>query len=165
MDMRDEWMNDSGDASPTDGRNTRTSASTSQFGDSGVQITGRQKGVDVVKELRDICLEHETSSPVKNLRIELNSFKFSQNATYGDCCKGAMMAGMEKIVDESGDSFLTPGKLVGLLKKIMEYWGSLLQSICIGSEEGKSIIYSLESMALGLVGSKFVYVMRKEPAF
>jgi translation initiation factor eIF-2B subunit epsilon len=139
MDMRDEWMNDSGDASPADGRNMHTSASTSQFGDSGVQITGRQKGVDVVKELRDICLEHETSSPVKNLRIELNSFKFSQNATYGDCCKGAMMAGMEKIVDESGDSFLTPGKLVGLLKKIMEYWGSLLQSICIGSEEGKSI--------------------------
>ena len=118
-----------------------------------------------MKELRDICLEHETSSPVENLRIELNSFKFSQNATYGDCCKGAMMAGMEKIVDESGDSFLTPGKLVGLLKKIMEYWGSLLQSICIGSEEGKSIIYSLESMALGLAGSKFVYVMRKEPAF
>ena len=48
---------------------------------------------------------------------------------------------------------------------IMEYWGSLLQSICIGSEEGKSIIYSLESMALGLAGSKFVSVMRKAPAF
>ncbi len=165
MDMRDEWMNESGEATAAAGRNMHASASTSQFGDGGVQITGRQKGVDVVKELRDICLEHETSSPVENLRIELNSFKFSQNATYGDCCRGAMMAVMEKIVDESGENALTPGKLVGSLRKMMEYWGSLFQSICIGSEEEKSIIHSLESMALGHVGSKFVSVLGTEPAF
>jgi translation initiation factor eIF-2B subunit epsilon len=78
------------------------SGGASDGGGSGVQIIGRQRGIDVVKELRDICLEHETSSPDDNLRIELNSFKFIQNATYSDCCKGAMMAVMERIVDESG---------------------------------------------------------------
>ena len=153
--------------------NNENAASGSSAGDgNGVQITGRQKGIDVVKELHDICLEHETTSPVDNLRIELNSFKFSQNATYSDCCKGAMMAVMTKIVDESGggggesSSGLTPGKLVGSLKKMMEYWGPLFKSICIGSDEEKAIIHSLELMALGQVGgSKFISVLGTEPSF
>jgi translation initiation factor eIF-2B subunit epsilon len=160
MGMGDDMMNNENAASGSAG----------DGGSSGVQITGRQKGIDVVKELRDICLEHETTSPVDNLRIELNSFKFSQNATYSDCCKGAMMAVMTKIVDESGgggeSSGLTPGKLVGSLKKMMEYWGALFKSICIGSDEEKAIIHSLELMALGQVGgSKFVSILGTEPAF
>ena len=48
MDMRDEWMNDSGEAA-AGGRNIHTSLSTSHVGDGGMQITGRQKGVNVVK--------------------------------------------------------------------------------------------------------------------
>jgi translation initiation factor eIF-2B subunit epsilon len=160
MGVEDDMMNNENAASGSAG----------DGGSSGMQITGRQKGIDVVKELRDICLEHETTSPVDNLRIELNSFKFSQNATYSDCCKGAMMAVMTKIVDESGSggesSGLTPGKLVGSLKKMMEYWGALFKSICIGSDEEKAIIHSLELMALGQVGgSKFASILGTEPAF
>ena len=129
----------------------------------GMQITGRQKGVDVVQELRDICLEHETSSPVENLRIELNSFKFSQNATYSDCCKGAMMAVMDKVLEEYPDSVPTPGKLVASLKKTLEYWQQLFHSICMGSEEEKAIIHALETMAIG--SGKAAEVLGKEPAF
>lgn len=161
MYMDDEWTND--DAAAT---NMRSSVSNSHLGDDGMQITGRQKGVDVVKELRDICLEHETSTPVENLRIELNSFKFSQNATYADCCTGAMMAVMEKIFEESaGDSIPTPGKLVGSLKKMLDYWGALFNSICMGMEEEKAIIYALETMALGPVEGKAASALMQEPAF
>ena len=136
----------------------------SHLDDEGMLIAGRQKGVDVIKELRDICLEHETSSPVENLRIELNSFKFSQNATYADCCKGAMMAVMDKIFEkQSDDNQLSAGKLVASLRKALEYWGSLFQSICMGSEEEKAIIHSLETMALG--GGKAATILGQEPAF
>lgn len=153
MDMRDEWANDA-----TSSDNNATS---SHLDDDGMQITGRQKGVDVVKELRDICLEHEMSSPVENLRIELNSFKFSQNATYGDCCKGAMMAVMDKVLEKSDNP--TPGKLVASLRTMLSYWGSLFQSICIGSEEEKAIIHALETMALG--SGKGSVALATEPAF
>ncbi|KAL7535373.1 hypothetical protein ACHAXR_011126 [Thalassiosira sp. AJA248-18] len=168
-DDEDDSMMDMEDDTPTSNiMNTATSSS--HLDNDGMQIAGRQKGVDIVKELRDICLEHEMSSPVENLRIELNSFKFSQNATYADCCKGAMMAVMEKVLEEgssggggSGDTVvITPGKLVAALKKILGYWGSLFQSICMGSEEEKAIIYSLESMALA---GKAAPTLGKEPAF
>ena len=35
-------------------------------------ITGRQKGIDVVKELKNLCLEHDEKASLKNLAIELN---------------------------------------------------------------------------------------------
>ncbi|KAK1732435.1 translation initiation factor eIF-2B subunit epsilon [Skeletonema marinoi] len=156
MDMDDQWADDIGD--------TNTDANTfSHLDEDGMQITGRQKGVDVVQELRDICLEHETSSPVENLRIELNSFKFSQNATYSDCCKGAMMAVMDKVLEGYPDSIPSPGKLVVSLKKALEYWQQLFHSICMGSEEEKAIIHALETMALG--SGKAADVLGKEPAF
>ena len=161
MYMDDEWTND--DAAVT---NMRSSVSNSHLGDDGMQIAGRQKGVDVVKELRDICLEHETSTPVENLRIELNSFKFSQNATYADCCTGAIMAVMEKILEElAGDGVPTPGKLVGSLKKMLGYWGALFHSICMGVEEEKAIIVALETMALGPAEGKAASALMQEPAF
>ena len=156
MDMGDQWADDIGDM--------HTDANTfSHLDEDGMQIAGRQKGVDVVQELRDICLEHETSSPVENLRIELNSFKFSQNATYSDCCKGAMMAVMEKVLDEYPDNVPSPGKLVVSLKKSLEYWQQLFHSICMGSEEEKAIIHALETLALG--SGKAADVLGKEPAF
>ena len=160
MYMDHEWTN--GDA---DVPNMRCSVSNSHLGDDGMQITGRQKGVDVVKELRDICLEHETSTPVENLRIELNSFKFSQNATYADCCMGAMMAVMEKILESEGGSVPTPGKLVGSLKKMLEYWDALFTSICMGLEEEKAIIYALETMAVSPSEGKAASALMQEPAF
>jgi len=174
--MDDEWTADNvmGNGAGIGGRNDETMRTTDHhhLDEEGMQIAGRQKGVDVVKELRDICLEHETTSPVENLRIELNSFKFSQNATYADCCKGAMMAVMEKILEEPKEladgSILAPGKLVASLKKTLEYWGTLFQSLCIGPKEEKAIIHSLETMALGSSGNskaKAPNVLGKEPAF
>ena len=65
MDMEsEEWATDAGS-----GARDGNAAAVSHLDDGGMQITGRQKGVDVVKELRDICLEHETSSPVENPRL------------------------------------------------------------------------------------------------
>ncbi|KAL7522846.1 hypothetical protein ACHAWX_007564 [Stephanocyclus meneghinianus] len=155
IDMGDEWNNDG----IVD--NNANNAAASHLDEEGMQITGRQKGVDVVKELREICLEHETSSPVENLRIELNSFKFSQNATYADCCKGAIMAVIDKILEKSDSP--SPAKLVSSLKKMLEYWGPLFQSICMGSEEERAMIHGLENMALG--AGKAASVLGTEPAF
>jgi translation initiation factor eIF-2B subunit epsilon len=152
MEMGDEWNDDD---------ILDSNAAVSHLDEEGMQITGRQKGVDVVKELRDICLEHETSSPVENLRIELNSFKFSQNATYSDCCKGAIMAVLDKILEKTDSP--SPGKLVASLKKMLEYWGPLFQSICMGAEEEKAIIHALEIMAIGV--GKSALALGTEPAF
>ncbi|KAL3782144.1 hypothetical protein ACHAWO_007504 [Cyclotella atomus] len=151
MDVDDEWNND----------DILDRKAATHLDEEGMEITGRQKGVDVVRELRDICLEHETSSPVENLRIELNSFKFSQNATYADCCKGAIMAVIDKILEEADNP--SPGKLVASLKKKLEYWGPLFHSICMGAEEEKAIIHALEIMALGT--GKGAAALGTEPAF
>ena len=107
---------------------------------------GRQAGVDVVNELKTICLEFETSSPMENLAIELNSYKFSQNATYSDCCMGATLAILDlmNITKEMSD-----GKLVAGLKSQLEVWGPLLKRLSIGSEEEKAIIVALENAAIG----------------
>mmetsp|Transcript_7957 Transcript_7957/g.12456 ORF Transcript_7957/g.12456 Transcript_7957/m.12456 type:complete len:772 (-) Transcript_7957:4161-6476(-) len=110
----------------------------------GFQTIGRQRGVDVVKELRLICLEHETSAPIENLAIELNSFKFSQNASYADCTMAAMLAILERMEITSS---MKAGKLVAILKAQMEYWSPLLQKMSIGIEEEKGIIKALEYAA------------------
>lgn len=60
-------------------------------------IIGRQKGIDVIRELKSICMEYELISPIENLAIELNSFKFSQNASYSDCVTAATMAILERM--------------------------------------------------------------------
>ncbi|KAL9183406.1 hypothetical protein ACHAXT_005193 [Thalassiosira profunda] len=151
----DDWGADAG---------TATADSHAHLDDDGMQITGRQRGVDVVKELRDICLEHELSSPVENLRIELNSFKFSQNATYADCCRGATLAVMERIAGAEGvgnGEALTPGKLVAKLKSALEYWGPLFRSLCRGTEEERAVVAALESLAVGSMAA----VLGREPAF
>mmetsp|Transcript_36272 Transcript_36272/g.77343 ORF Transcript_36272/g.77343 Transcript_36272/m.77343 type:complete len:731 (+) Transcript_36272:807-2999(+) len=162
--MGDGWANDAPVGAGATGNN-----SNDHLDSDGMQIAGRQRGVDVVRELRDICLDHEMSTPVENLRIELNSFKFSQNATYANCCQGATMAVVEKILEEMGGESISPAKLVASLKKMLEYWGPLFQSLCIGTGEEKAIIRSLENMALGGSGagspSRSAGVLGKEPAF
>ncbi|KAL7547486.1 hypothetical protein ACHAWF_010776 [Thalassiosira exigua] len=163
---RSEGDSDAMDEGWTEADAVGAAAGVGNTDEGGMQITGRQKGVDVVAELRDICLEHETSSPVENLRIELNSFKFSQNATYADCCRGATMAVMHKILEESDDGGdMGPGKLVASLKKALMYWGPLFESICLGAEEEQAMVYALESMATGGGGSMAASVLGKEPAF
>lgn len=115
-------------------------------GGSEIPTYGRQAGVDVVKELKTICLEFEPSSPIENLAIELNSYKFSQNATYSDCTIGATLAILElmKITKSMSD-----GKLIGALKAQLETWAPLLKKLCIGAEEEKAVIVALENAAIG----------------
>eukprot|EP00977_Amphora_coffeiformis_P011555 scaffold2780_cov174-Amphora_coffeaeformis.AAC.1 len=109
-------------------------------------VIGRQKGVDVVKELKAICLEYELNTPIENLAIELNSFKFSQNATYADCTMAAIIAIVERlgITKDSKD-----GKLGAAFKSSLKHWSPLLEKMSIGLEEEKSIILGLETCACG----------------
>ncbi|GKY96552.1 hypothetical protein MPSEU_000614800 [Mayamaea pseudoterrestris] len=107
-------------------------------------IVGRQKGVDVVKELKLICLEHEPESAIENLAIELNSFKFSQNATYSDCTAAATLAILEMMQIRKG---VTDGKLVADFKLYLEKWAPLLRKMSIGPSEEKAIVCALEQCA------------------
>merc|ERR1712029_246361 len=57
-------------------------------------------------------------------------------------------------------------------KKSLEYWAPLFRSICMGSEEERSIIYALEAMATSSLGGGnsalspvAAVVLSKEPAF
>jgi translation initiation factor eIF-2B subunit epsilon len=115
-------------------------------GASEIPTYGRQAGVDVVKELKTICLEFEPSSPMENLAIELNSYKFSQNATYSDCAMGATLAILDLMTITKG---MSDGKLVGVLKVQLEVWAPLLKKLCIGTEEEKAVIVALENAAVG----------------
>ena len=114
---------------------------------------GRQKDVDVIGELKAICLEYESSSPIENLAIELNSFKFSQNASYSDCTTAAILAILEKmeITKDTGDA-----KLIADFKSFLEHWAPLLQKMSIGQDEEKAIIVGIEKVATegGEIGDK-----------
>ena len=118
---------------------------TAQMASTNNAIIGRQDGVDVVKELKLICLEYEGGS-IDNLGIELNSYKFSQNATYADCTMAAMMAIIEKLHITSK---MSDGKLISEFKSSMEQWSSLLHKMCIGMEEELAIVLGLERCAIG----------------
>jgi translation initiation factor eIF-2B subunit epsilon len=108
-------------------------------------IVGRQKGVDVVKELTQICLEYEDTAKIENLAIELNAFKFSQNATYSDCTTAATLAILEKLNIRVG---VSDGKLVADFKAKLERWAPLLRKFSIGMEEEKAIVLTLETCAI-----------------
>jgi translation initiation factor eIF-2B subunit epsilon len=106
-------------------------------------IVGRQDGVDVVKELKTICLEYEGGN-IENLAIELNSYKFSQNASYADCTMAAMMA----IIDKMNISASTSdGKLVSEFKSLLEQWKPLLHKMSLGIDEEKAIVNGIERSA------------------
>lgn len=106
---------------------------------------GRVKGIDVVQELKTICMEYEvSSSPIENLAIELNSFKFSQNASYADCTTAATLAIIDRL-NITAD--MTDGKLVAAFKASLSHWSPLLQKMSISVEEEKAIIVALEQIA------------------
>ncbi|CAB9502029.1 factor eIF-2B subunit epsilon [Seminavis robusta] len=135
-------------------------ADTQTDGASETPTYGRQAGVDVVQELKNICLEFEPGSPMENLAIELNSYKFSQNATYSDCAMGATLAVLDLMQITPG---MTPGRLVGALKSQLEVWAPLLKRLCIGTEEEKAIIVALENTAIG--GGDIGTVLGVGPSF
>jgi len=79
-------------------------------------ITGRQKGVDIILELKNLCLEHEEGASLENLAIELNSFKFSQNASYVDCNRAAMLAAKENAEKEVKDNVSSLSAMQAVMK-------------------------------------------------
>jgi translation initiation factor eIF-2B subunit epsilon len=107
-------------------------------------VEGRQRGVDVIKELKQICLEYEGTAPIENLAIELNAFKFSQNATYSDCTMAATLAILDMMT--IGKS-TTDGKLVADFKAMLDRWAPLLRRFSIGVDEEKAIVLGLEKAA------------------
>ena len=109
-------------------------------------VVGRQRGVDVVKELKEICMEFNDNgnTPMENLVIELNSYKFSQNASYSDCTMAAILAMMEKL-EITPD--MSDGKLVSGIKHKLEFWSPLLQKMSIGQAEELAIVHGLERAA------------------
>jgi len=127
-----------------DGGNVTFEAEPAGAGDSAPVIIGRQKGVDVVKELKLICLEYEPTSPIENLAIELNSFKFSQNASYSDCTMAATLAILEKMDIRPG---MGDAKLVADFKSSLDHWAPLLRKMSIGLDEEKAIVLAVERCA------------------
>ena len=119
-----------------------------------------KKGVNVVKEMKSICMEHNISSPIENLRIELNSFKFSQNATFGECVTGAILAIFDRL-DLTAET--TAAKLIALFKAELAHWGELLEKLCHTMEEEKSVIIAAETAATG--GGVVGDLLSKQPAF
>ena len=109
-------------------------------------VIGRQKGIDVVREMTEICMEFDDEChPIENLAIELNSFKFSQNATYGDCAQACLLSLLRKM--EVSPS-MSDGRMVSLLKaKLDKFWTGMLQKLCRGTEEEVSILEALEHAA------------------
>jgi len=109
-------------------------------------VIGRQKGVDVIKEMTEICMEFDDDChPIENLAIELNSFKFSQNATYSDCATACLVSLLRKMEVSPA---MSDGRLVSLLKsKLDKFWTGMLQKLCRGIDEEVSILRALETAA------------------
>uniref|UniRef100_A0A7R9ZUB4 Translation initiation factor eIF2B subunit epsilon n=1 Tax=Pseudo-nitzschia arenysensis TaxID=697910 RepID=A0A7R9ZUB4_9STRA len=109
-------------------------------------VIGRQKGIDVVREMTEICMEFDDEChPIENLAIELNSFKFSQNATYSDCASACLLSLLRKMEISQA---MTDGRMVSLLKaKLDKFWTGMLQKICRGVDEEVSILEALEHAA------------------
>ncbi len=140
--------------------NNSAMSSASNFNEDGLLIIGRQADVDVVKELKLICMDYDFTSPIENLRIELNSFKFSQNASFSDCVSGVMMTIVErmKLTDD-----ISAAKLVSSFKSGLNKWAELLEKLCFGLEEEVSVIKTIEKLATsgGTIGN----ILSREPSF
>lgn len=160
----DYGLNDHGSHGEYDdlegGMNSSRVTSSSNLASDAALITGRQRGVDVIKELKLICLEHDTSSPIENLTIELNSFKFSQNATFGDCVTGATLAVLERI---NITKTMTTSKFVSSFKSELIHWGKLFKKLCHSLEEERCVIVAIEGAAVA--GGATGDVLSSEPAF
>ena len=140
-----QYNSDYGDDDDEEDQDNAVQLTFGETAPASMTIIGRQDGVDVVKELKLICLEYEGGS-IDNLGIELNSYKFSQNATYADCTMAAIMAVMEKIPVTTK---MSDGKLISEFKSSLEQWSSLLTKMCIGVDEEKAIVLGLERCAIG----------------
>lgn len=114
-------------------------------GTSAAFITGRQRGVDVVKELKNLCLEHDENASLQNLAIELNSYKFSQNATYEDVNCGAVLSLGERVTSSATDLSST-AKVLGSFKAEFTKWKDLFTKCSPRKSDEAGIIFGVERM-------------------
>jgi len=152
---------------PSSQENMRVSMRASILDKDGLLIQGRQMGVDVIKELKEICIDHDTASEshVDHLMIELNGYKFSQNATFSDVVIAVIHAMFTRL-ENSFHDVMTPVNLLSLFSGELQSWGQpVLQKLCYSLEEEKSIIYTLEQIATDENGSTSKSVLWKEPTF
>jgi translation initiation factor eIF-2B subunit epsilon len=121
---------------------------------------GRQAGVDVISEMKEMCLLHDIKSDMDNLKIELNTIKFSQNASFSECATGATLAILERLKMTSD---ISAGKLISTFKAELDHWGGLFEKFCPTIEEEKSVIMAVETAATsgGIIGE----VLSREPSF
>mmetsp|Transcript_36007 Transcript_36007/g.84062 ORF Transcript_36007/g.84062 Transcript_36007/m.84062 type:complete len:239 (-) Transcript_36007:118-834(-) len=164
MEDDDEFSRaDSGDDGATDDGTNSSVPSPMDMGDDFEPfVIGRPQGVDVVKELKSICLDHEEGSSTENLAIELNSFKFSQNASYADVVGGVVQAIFTRMQLEVGTS---PGALVSRLRKQLDDWSPILQKFSQDLNDEVAIVKSVEGAALGDIDEATMTVLSKQPAF
>jgi translation initiation factor eIF-2B subunit epsilon len=114
--------------------------------DTDAFVVGRQKGVDVIKEMKQLILEHDKSSSLKNLAIEVNSYKFSQNATYADCCVATVLACADLVVAALPEG-AGIAAVCGAVKKEFPQWQELFEKLAPRPGDGVGIIEGVERMA------------------
>ena len=117
-------------------------------------IVGRQKGVNVVQQFKTMCLEHDVTSPIENLAIELNSYKFSQNATFVDVIVGSVQAIIQRLPETT-----TPKQCCIDFQNELKHWKPLLQRMAYSIVEEKAIVTTLQTTA------STSDVLSKPPAF
>mmetsp|Transcript_27226 Transcript_27226/g.33648 ORF Transcript_27226/g.33648 Transcript_27226/m.33648 type:complete len:851 (-) Transcript_27226:58-2610(-) len=146
--IKDDGLKDVGETQDED----KEFILSSNLDENGFLKLGRQANVDVVKEMKDICLEFNVdSNSIGNLHIELNAYKFSQNASFSDCITGAVFAIMEKVQVKQTTK---PLEFAGSFKKEIERWAELFQKFCRGIEEEISVIQAVENVVSkgGMIG-------------
>ena len=126
---------------------------------SSMMIVGRQKGVDVIKELKNLILEHEDEVSIDNLAIELNSFKFSQNASFADCTTATTLAVVEKMQITPD---MTDATFVGALKTQLSAYIPLYAKFSHEEADEVAVIDAFEN--LSLTGDSSAR-MQKSPSF
>eukprot|EP00957_Ditylum_brightwellii_P040598 3073324-Ditylum_brightwellii.AAC.1 len=118
----------------------------SNFDEDGMLVIRHKKNLNIVQDLKTLCLEHEKTSPIENLAIEMNSYKVSQNSCYFDCSMATMLTILETLdITES----MTTTKLTSSLKVELQHWKPLFTKTCHGLEEEKYIILTVAQLTCG----------------
>jgi len=99
---------------------------------------------NVVEILKTFCSEFGDTAPIENLAIELNSLKFSHNATYSDCIQASTAVMLENMKITTAMSDIN---LVQVFKTALKRWGPLFNKLSISTEEERVIIETMESTA------------------
>ena len=116
----------------------------------------------MVAEFCAICLESEPNHPVDNLAIELNSYKFSQNASYKDVLDGVVRSIFTR-TDQSGD--IASPALAARWRKQLDYWGPIFAHFCHSPEEEATTLVALERVTTCALADGAEAELSRAPAF